>query len=324
MLHKNKSGKMMYAKFIFIIPILVAFVMTFNTKVIAQEKKIEKYEIRTKVEIEMITKDFQKSDLEALKTNLLKKGINLNYKKLKYNDNNEIIGIQVNVSNKQNNKAQISQSGTSPIKPISIKFDDKGALALGNMKGMEDHDVFFRTESDDDGNTVFIQKSGKDSKNHHENFVWVSKDGDQTEVKVINGKKVIVETKGDKDWEEKVWVSESGDTTKMSKIKIIEIDEENDGEKQVIIKKIHKDGEEVEVKVEKIGKSDKDAKKMMFISEDGEQPLMIVDGKEMEGGSLEDIDPESIETVNVYKGDKAIEEYGEKARNGVVIIKTKK
>ncbi|MEL4457337.1 M56 family metallopeptidase [Lutimonas vermicola] len=324
MLHKNKSGKMMYAKFIFIIPILVAFVMTFNTKVIAQEKKTEKHEIHNKVEIEMITKDFQKSDLEALKANLLKKGINLNYKKLKYNDNNEITGIQVNVSNKQNNKARISQSGTSPIKPISIKFDDKGALALGNMKGMEGHHVFFSTDSDSDGNKIFIRKSGEGSENHNENFVWVSKEGEQTEVKVTNGKKVVIKTKGDNDWEEKVWVSESGDTTKVKKIKIIEIDEENDGENQVMIKKVHKDGEEVEVTVKKIGKSDKGAKKMMFISEDGEQPLMIVDGKEMEGGSLEDIDPESIETVNVYKGDKAIEEYGEKAKNGVVVIKTKK
>ncbi len=57
---------------------------------------------------------------------------------------------------------------------------------------------------------------------------------------------------------------------------------------------------------------------------DGEKPLMIVDGKEVEGGSIEDIDPENIETVNVYKGDKAIEEYGEKGKNGVVVIKTKK
>ena len=230
MLQKNKSGKMMYAKFIFIIPILVAFVMTFNTKVIAQEKKVEKYEVRTTVEVEMITKDFQKSDLETLKANLLKKGINLSYKKLKYNDKNEIIGIQLNVSNKQNNKAQIEQSGTAPIKPISIKFDDKGALALGNMKGMEDHDVFFSTDSDNDGNNIFIRKLGEGSETHNENFVWVSKDGEQTEVKVTNGKKVIIKTQGANEWEEKVWVSESGDTTKVKKIEIIEIDESTDGE----------------------------------------------------------------------------------------------
>ena len=110
----------------------------------------------------------------------------------------------------------------------------------------------------------------------------------------------------------------------MKKIKIIEIDEEDDGEKQVIIKKVRKGGEDVEVIVKEIDKSDKEHKKMMFISEDGEQPLMIVDGKEMEGGDLEDIDPETIESVNVYKGEKAIEKYGEKAKHGVVDIITKK
>lgn len=326
MLQKNKSGKMMYAKFIFIIPILIAFVMTFNTKVIAQEKKVEKYEVRTNVEVEMITKDFQKSDLETLKANLLKKGINLSYKKLKYNDNNEIIGIQLNVSNKQNNKAQIAQSGTAPIKPISIKFDDKGALALGNMKGMEDHDVFFSTSSGDNiHKKVIVKSDGKVSTTDVNSYVFVSEDGGETRVKVINGDKVIEEIHGPES--ENVWVTKSGDTTKMKKIKVIEIDEENDGDQTVIIKKVKKDGKdgkEVEVTVKKIGESDKGAKKMMFISEDGEQPLMIVDGKEMEGGDLEDIDPETIESVNVYKGDKAIEEYGEKGKNGVVVITTKK
>ncbi len=326
MLQKNKSGKMMYAKFIFIIPILVAFVMTFNTKVIAQEKKVEKYEVRTTVEVEMITKDFQKSDLETLKANLLKKGINLSYKKLKYNDKNEIIGIQLNVSNKQNNKAQIEQSGTAPIKPISIKFDDKGALALGNMKGMEDHDVFFSTSSGDKiHKKVIVKSDGNVSTKDVNSYVFVSEDGGETRVKVINGDKVIEEVHGPES--ENVWITKSGDTTKMKKIKVIEIDEENDGDQTVIIKKVKKggkDGKEVEVTVKKIGESDKGAKKMMFISEDGEQPLMIVDGKEMEGGSLGDIDPETIETVNVYKGEKAIEEYGEKGKNGVVVIKTKK
>ena len=64
--------------------------------------------------------------------------------------------------------------------------------------------------------------------------------------------------------------------------------------------------------------------KMVFISDDGEKPLMIVDGKEMTEGSMEDIDPEDIATIDVLKGDKAVEKYGEKAKNGVVIIKTKK
>ena len=116
---------------------------------------------------------------------------------------------------------------------------------------------------------------------------------------------------------------ESGDSTKLKKIKVIELSEDTDGEKTVIVKKISKDGKEMEVNVE-VMEGDHDKHKMMFISEGDEKPLMIVDGKEVEGGSIEDIDPENIETVNVYKGDKAIEEYGEKGKNGVVVIKTKK
>ena len=322
MLHKDKSNNMMYFKFIFIIPVLIAFVFTFNTKVIAQQKTEEKVEWRTELEVEVITKDFQKSDLETLKSNLLKKGITLGYKKLKYNDNNEIVAIQVSVSNKQNNKTQIEQMGSAPIKPISIKFDDKGALAVGNLEGMEEHNVFFKSAYEHGEENVFVVKSGKGSKTTNGNYVWVSEDGDETHVKIVNGEKVIEEKHGPHS--ENVWVSQSGDSTKLKKIHIIEVDEMHDGEKKVIVKKIRKDGDEVDVTVEVTGDVHKNGEKMMFISDDGEQPLMIVDGKEIPGGSLEDIDPETIETINVYKGEKAIEKYGEKAKDGVVEIKTKK
>ena len=322
MLHKNKSGNMMYFKFALIIPALIIFVFTFNTKVIAQQKKVEKIEIHQELNVEVITKDFQKNDLEKLKASLSKKGITLQYKKLKYNDNDEIIGIQITVSNKQNNKTQIQQMGSAPIKPISIKFDDKGALAVGNLEGMEDHNVFITSGGDKIHKNVIVTSSGNHSKSDSNSYVFISEDGDETHVKVVNGKKVTEEIHGPHS--KNVWVSESGDSTKLKRIEIIEIDEDTDGEKKVIIKKIHKDGEHVEVIMSGSDDHDKGHNKMLFISEDGEKPLMIVDGKEVEGGSLEDIDPENIETVNVYKGDKAIEKYGAKAKNGVVVIKTKK
>jgi hypothetical protein len=323
MLHQNKSSKMMYFKFMFIIPALILFVFTFNTKVIAQQKKVEKIEIHQDLEMEVITKEFQKSDLEKLKASLMKKGITVQYKKLKYNDNNEITGIHITVENKQGNKAQIHQSGTDPIKPISIKFNNEGDLAVGNMESMDDHNIFFTSGGDKVHKKVIVTSNGDHSKKDSNSYVFISEDGDETHVKVVNGKKVTEEIHGPHG--ENVWVSESGDSTKLKKIKIIEIDEDSDGEKTVIVKKIRKDGEETKVNVEVIeGDHEKGNNKMMFISEGDEQPLMIVDGKEVEGGSLEDINPDDIETVNVYKGDKAIEKYGDKAKNGVVVIKTKK
>ena len=52
--------------------------------------------------------------------------------------------------------------------------------------------------------------------------------------------------------------------------------------------------------------------------------LVIIDGEEMEDGNkaLEKIAPNEIETINVLKGEKAIELYGEKGKNGVIEIKT--
>jgi TonB-dependent SusC/RagA subfamily outer membrane receptor len=54
---------------------------------------------------------------------------------------------------------------------------------------------------------------------------------------------------------------------------------------------------------------------------DKDAPLIIVDGKEC--ADIESISPESIASVTVLKYRTAVEEYGEKGRNGVIII-TKK
>ena len=52
--------------------------------------------------------------------------------------------------------------------------------------------------------------------------------------------------------------------------------------------------------------------------------LYIIVGKEMPSGSMKDIDPNTIKMINVLKGEGAIKKYGEKGKNGVVEITTKK
>ena len=55
-----------------------------------------------------------------------------------------------------------------------------------------------------------------------------------------------------------------------------------------------------------------------------DKPLMIVDGKELgSDAKLEDINPSTIKSVEVLKGDKATETYGDKGKNGVILITTK-
>ena len=50
-------------------------------------------------------------------------------------------------------------------------------------------------------------------------------------------------------------------------------------------------------------------------------PVVIIDGKE---GSMDDVDPSKVKSMMILKDKSAIEKYGEKGANGVIIIETKK
>lgn len=54
-----------------------------------------------------------------------------------------------------------------------------------------------------------------------------------------------------------------------------------------------------------------------------DEPLIIVDGKEVPNGIIADLDPNKIESISVLKDEKAIEKYGEKGKNGVIVVITK-
>lgn len=54
------------------------------------------------------------------------------------------------------------------------------------------------------------------------------------------------------------------------------------------------------------------------------KPLFILDEVELAGSDLGKLEPKDIETIEVIKDAKSIEKYGEKGKNGVVIITTRK
>jgi TonB-dependent SusC/RagA subfamily outer membrane receptor len=53
------------------------------------------------------------------------------------------------------------------------------------------------------------------------------------------------------------------------------------------------------------------------------KPIFIVDGKRLADDGI-DLNPSEIESVEVMKGPTAVQAYGEDARNGVVLITTKR
>ena len=340
MLQKNRSNKTMQIKFALIIPILIAFVFTFNTKVIAQQKIIKTVEIQSDFDIEIITKDFQKNDLENLKNTFSKKGITFKYKKLKYNSNNKLTSISISIKNKKGNQANLSQNGSEPINPIQIKINNEtGAMSVGNISGKlhEHENVFFSSgnngihktitiKNDRDHDMIFISSDSTETIEHNDSYIFYSDENHGKKGKSI----VKVKTDSDihfgdeKSESTKIWISTNGDTTKLKKVELIEIHEDNDGTQKIIIKKNRPTGKHDKFIIKSDDKTHTNHGKMIFIDSDGKKPLFFVDGKEIENGKLEDINPNDIKSMSVLKGEKAIEKYGAKGKNGVIEIITKK
>lgn len=57
--------------------------------------------------------------------------------------------------------------------------------------------------------------------------------------------------------------------------------------------------------------------------EDGKSPLYILDGEIVENGRISDIDPKTIDAISILKDGSGAALYGEKGKNGVVLITTK-
>lgn len=70
--------------------------------------------------------------------------------------------------------------------------------------------------------------------------------------------------------------------------------------------------------------SDINTKTVALKSNKKKKPIYILDGKIISNSSFKKINTNNIESISVLKGNSAIKKYGEKAKNGVVEIKTKK
>lgn len=285
MLHKNRSKSKNQWKYALILPFITAFVFAFNTKVVAQNKTVEK-EIVFEEESKMIiiTKDSKKSDFEKIKKTFSKEGVTANFKNIKRNNDQEIVGISITMKSKQSN-ANYSTNSDTPIKPISISVDNKGDnISIGNSKMHHGE------------NHIFVSK-GKEYKIHStkkgNKFVFVSDDENVHK----DGKHIVIDIDEDHDnTDTKVWVSK-------------------DGKSSTIHKTTHST-------VEIIEGGDK-GENAIFISKHDGDILYFIDGKKSTKSELDKLNPNTIEKMEVLKGDKAIEKYGEKGKSGVILITIK-
>ena len=150
MLNKNQSHKRNSWKYAVILPLLVAFVICFQVKVIAQEKK-EKKSSNAVSAIAIgystdknATNEEMKNDTKTAKEQL---GVDYKFSNIKRNDKGEIIAIKIEYKTKEGKSGKIELDSNNPIEPIYFNAD-------GDKVGFSKNDFF--NSSNENSKTVSI------------------------------------------------------------------------------------------------------------------------------------------------------------------------
>lgn len=291
MLHKNRSKNTNQWKYVLIIPFLTVFMFIFNTKIVAQNWTTEENEeISFKHELISINKDTKDKELSDVKKKLKKEGITANFKDIKRNKKGEIIKISISIKS-ENSNASYNLNSDNPINPIHISWDENG-------------------------NNISIMNSKM--KNHKKGYYFVSKDGDQKIITKAKGNKhFVVEMDEDQDLDndsENLYVIKSPNND--GKVKIIELDEDNENtDEHDIVWVNNKKNKRVKVI------SDNEN---VFISDIDNDALIYINGKKASKKDMDNLSPSEIEKMEILKGESATKKYGKKAKDGVILITTKK
>ncbi|MBI9041810.1 M56 family metallopeptidase [Lutibacter sp.] len=298
MLHKKQSQKKKQWKYALLIPVLLLFISTFNTKIIAQEVK-EGILSKSKIEL-ILNKNSTNENLEKF-SNIFKKtfDIELTFNSIKRNSNNEITAIKIDAKNSSNSTLFMRQSD-KPIKPILISYDSqKDDITIGNIQEKEE---FHFTSKNNNSIIDTLKKSST-------KIIWHKDKDTNLEVEVFDESKDELSKNHNIKINKAVFISDDGEANELI------LEEDNASENVYIIKKNNKNDEQNIL-------SKKGEVKIIHTSND--KPIYIVNGEEINSEEIKNIDVNKIESINVLKGENAIKKYGEKGENGVIEMVLKK
>ncbi len=278
----------------------------------ASEKKSNK-SIDSKITV-TVNKNTSDSELDKIKT-LFKDSYNviLKFSGVKRNSAGEIIKIKVSMKSEKSN-ADFNQDNNEGIGEFKISYDDdNGSISIGNTNSHKMH------ISSSDGNH-YIHEIKEDE--HGNKSTWVSKDGHKVKegkheyiIHKEDGNHTVIDVKSDSDDHSTVWVTKDGNHVKRQSHVVIESD--NGDEDSIFY--YDSDSDEDSIFIHK-----KDDNGFFFVDTDGKDPLVFIDGKKSSKEAMEKLNSKTIENIEILKGDKAIEKYGKDAKDGVLLIYTKK
>ncbi|USD24221.1 M56 family metallopeptidase [Flagellimonas marinaquae] len=338
MLNQNQSKKINILKTLAVMPLLGLLLVSFNIEKkylykdsVTLDNVMVKETPKDNKMVELtIDKNTTDADLDNIKKDLAKEGVDFSYTTVR-NDDGEIISISLNLSGKNANGKDFSgnynSNSDSPINPITVLYDDtNNAVSFWNAKKKskvkihrtDDSDVSWSTDDEkeiivkkvDGKKKVFVNGEEVNEDKLHTMDIHLDEDSDEESVFIVkqkgNGKKnVKIEKIGKK--------KDGAFVMKMIDDKDVNIENKTN----VMVIRDSDDDEDIEV-------SGDDSNFLFISSDDKGRPLYIVDGKKTKQKMVNKISPSDIENVTVLKGDPAIEKYGKKGTNGVIEITTKK
>jgi bla regulator protein BlaR1 len=263
----------------------------------------------------IITKDTSKEDLDKIIEEAKNKGVTLKFKGIKRNSNNEIIAISASFKNK-NGSGNYYLKDDEPITSFAFyqKKDSFGFTGIREKSELKE--------------LIFISEDGEKHKVNHSdaeaNVFIYSSDGKTYSDKDVD--KIVIKSK------DTFYIKKTHKTSDLHEnvIFMSKDDDEKDDEKVyklIRVKEGDKKGNNTWITDEEdviFMKSKSKDDKVKIISKNGKDPIYIVDGNEISKEEMDDILPDNIEKVEVLKGEKATEKYGDKGKNGVILITTKK
>jgi hypothetical protein len=304
MINQNPSHKLNALKSLLILPVLAIFLMSFNVKknYIFNDTYAEG-NVANRLEF-VIDKATTDAELLKMKTDLAKAQYDFSYTTVRNNDG-EIKNLSIEISSGNKAKGEVSSrynsaSDNDTISPTYIFVDTAiNKISIGNGTAETSKNQYNVVNIDDDG------------PNSTKEII----------IKEINGEKQVT-VNGSVVSENQAENSES----KNSFIIVKQQEEEHNTDAKL------KSNSKKHVVIRSGGEEDAD---VTIIEEEGggflftdtdnnKEPLFYLDGKKTDSKSINSLNPNEIKSVNVIKGVSAIERYGEKAKNGVIEITTKK
>lgn len=341
MLNQSKSNTKNAWKYFVILPALALFLMSFNVETIEIEKPTKKLPTSSdlsfiaednildkansvvknndkakvfsnnniastlnftqKIIKKKIDKNTTDDQLKEISQSLKKDGIYFNFKNVQRNGNNEITGINVTYKDSDGNTGNYALSSDNPINTFHFYKEDNGSIGFRseNVNSFQRKKLVEVRELD--------KAKRKEMMKEREHMMEERKH-------MMEEHKALSKEKRREIEEQMVKARKEHEKER----------EEYRKQRKIIIKermKLHDSLKDKHGNIFIMEQDDKDENEFLFRGKN--KTMFIVDGEESDEAIIELISPEDIAHVNVLKGEHAIKMYGDKGKDGVIVIKTK-